>query len=339
MRKEPFGSLPSGEQAFLYTISRGAMTAQITDFGATLVRLYVPDQKGKTEDVVLGYPDVTGYSTNGGYLGATVGRNANRIGNASFLLEGRTVKLDANEYENCLHSGKDTFAYRFWQVEEHLDNTIVFSMESPNGDQGFPGNARIRVRYALEGNGTLSITYDAICDEDTVFNMTNHTYFNLAGHTNTDKAMEQYLTMPARVFNPTDAQAIPTGEAREVAGTPMDFRTPTQIGSRIDDDYDDLKLQGGYDHNFEVFTQPCAILEDRTSGRTMAVVTDCPGVQFYSGNYLRGEQGKDGVCYIKRSGVCLETQFWPDAVNKPHWEQPITKAGERYRSQTKYIFK
>ena len=339
MIKEPFGSLPTGKQAFLYTISRGEMTARITDFGATLVQLYVPDRNGNTADVILGYPDVNGYLINRGYLGATVGRNANRIAGASFPLDGRTVTLDANNQGNNLHSGKDTFAYRFWQVESWKENAITFYINSPNGDQGFPGNAQVRVRYALEGDGVLSITYDALCDADTVFNMTNHTYFNLAGHHKTDQAMKQYLTMPARIFTPADEQSIPTGETREVAGTPMDFRKPVQIGSRIDEDYDALNQQGGYDHNFEVFTQPCAILEDRNSGRTMAVETDLPGLQFYSGNYLGGQQGKDGVFYCKRSGICLETQFWPDAVNKSDWEKPIVKAGDRYHSQTKFIFR
>ncbi len=339
MKKERFGQLPSGEQAYLYTISCGAMTAQLTDYGAALVRLYVPDQAGNLEDVVLGYPDVNGYRENDGYLGATVGRNANRICGASFLLNGSRVLLDANNNGNNLHSGKATFAHRFWQVERWEENAITFCIDSPNGDQGFPGNAQIRVCYTLEGDGVLSITYDALCDQDTVFNMTNHTYFNLAGHTRTNKAMEQFLTMSARFFTPADEKTIPTGETRDVEGTPMDFRTPHRIGSRLNEDYDALNLQGGYDHNFEVFTQPCAILEDRSSGRTMAVVTDCPGVQFYSGNYLGGQLGKDGVYYPKRSGVCLETQFWPDAVNQPDWKQPITKAGERYHSQTKYIFK
>lgn len=339
MKREPFGTLPTGEQAFLYTISGGGITARITDFGGALVQLYVPDREGNLADVVLGYPDVNGYLQNDGYLGATVGRNANRIGGACFLLDGRTVTLDANDHGNNLHSGKDSFAYRLWQLEKWEENAVTFYMDSPNGDQGFPGNAQIRVRYCLEGSGVLSITYDALCDQDTVFNMTNHTYFNLAGHTQTDKAMEQYLTLPARIFTPSDEKSIPTGETRDVAGTPMDFRSGAQIGSRICEDYDALNLQGGYDHNFEVFTQPCAILEDKASGRTMSVVTDCPGLQFYSGNYLEGQQGKAGVCYPKRSGICLETQFWPDAVNKPDWQQPITKAGERYHSQTRYIFK
>lgn len=339
MKKESFGSLPTGEQAFLYTISGSGLTAQITNFGATLVRLYVPDRAGNLADVVLGYPDVTGYLENDGYLGATVGRNANRIGGARFVLNGSTVLLDANDNGNNLHSGKDTFAYRLWQVERWEENSITFYMDSPNGDQGFPGKAQIRVRYSLEGDSALTITYDALCDEDTVFNMTNHSYFNLAGHNHPRKAMEQYLTMPARIFTPADENSVPTGDTREVAGTPMDFRAPQRIGSRVGEDYDALNIQGGYDHNYEVFTQPCAILEDRSSGRTMAVVTDLPGVQFYSGNYLGGQTGKDGVCYPKRSGVCLETQFWPDAVNKPNWQQPITKAGEHYHSQTKYIFK
>ncbi len=339
MNKESFGSLPSGEQAFLYTIRNGAMVAQVTDFGATLVRLYVPDREGTLADVVLGYSDVNGYRSNSGYLGATVGRNANRIGGASFFLDDRMITLEANNNGNNLHSGANCFAYRFWQVEEHLEDSITFCLDSPNGDQGFPGNAQVRLRYALEADGVLCLTYDAECDQDTVFNMTNHTYFNLAGHEKTEKAMEQYLTMPARFFTPADKTSIPTGEQRDVSGTPMDFRSAAQIGSRINEDYDALNDQGGYDHNFEVFTEPCAILEDRVSGRTMAVVTDCPGMQFYSGNHLKGQQGKDGVIYHKRSGVCLETQFWPDAVNRPDWQQPITKAGNRYHSQTRYIFK
>ncbi len=339
MEKQLFGCLPDGRQAYLYTIKNGNMTACVTDFGATLVRLYVPDRDGTLDDVILGYEDVNGYRSNSGYLGATVGRNANRIGNACFWLDGGRITLDPNDNGNNLHSGENSFAYRFWQVEEHTENAITFRIDSPNGDQGFPGNAQVRVSYCLETGDTLCIRYDGVCDQDTVFNMTNHTYFNLAGHTRTEKAMQQYLTLPARIFTPADERSIPTGQTRQVAGTPMDFRAPAQIGSRIETDYDALNLQGGYDHNFEVFTQPCAILEDKTSGRTMAVETDCPGVQFYSGNYLYGQKGKDGVCYHKRSGICLETQFWPDSVNKPHWKQPVVKAGERYRSTTKYIFR
>jgi aldose 1-epimerase len=195
----------------------------------------------------------------------------------------------------------------------------------------------IRVTYCLEEPGTLRICYDAICDRDTVFNMTNHSYFNLAGHEKTEKAMDQMLQMPARIFCPDDRWNIPTGELRDVAGTPMDFREPKPLGQHINQDYEPLLLQGGYDHNFEVWCNPCAILSDPDSGRKMAVHTDCPGLQLYSGNYLN-DAGKDGVFYPKRSGVALETQFYPDSVNHPEWKQPFTRAGERYQSTTKYVF-
>ena len=191
--------------------------------------------------------------------------------------------------------------------------------------------------YSLDATGGVHIVYDAQCDQDTVFNLTNHSYFNLRGQAHTDTAMEQLLSMPARFFNPDDAQSIPTGEKRSVEGTPMDFRSPKAIGQELHADYEPLKLQGGYDHNFEVFCNPCAQLTDPVSGRSMAVFTDCPGIQFYSGNFLN-ETGKGGVHYGKNSGVALETQFYPDAIHHPDWPQPVTPAGEKYHSETIYRF-
>lgn len=332
-----FGKLPDGQQAHLYTISQGKLTAELTDYGATLVRLYVPDPKGNIDDVVLGYDDVSGYANSTTYFGATVGRNANRVNAATFCLNGKHVVLSDNDGKNNLHSGPDSYAYRFWTVAEHTDSSISFTLESPDGDQGFPGNATVRVSYTLTADAQLKIVYDAVSDKDTVFNLTNHSYFNLAGHQNPHSAMAQELTLPARHFTPDDAESIPTGEKRPVAGTPMDFRIPKAIGRDINENYDALELQGGYDHNFEVFCNPCAILRDPTSGRTMAVYTDCPGIQFYSGNYLN-DAGKDGVFYPKRTGVALETQFYPDSVNHADWVQPITKAGQRYHSETTYHF-
>jgi aldose 1-epimerase len=168
--------------------------------------------------------------------------------------------------------------------------------------------------------------------------MTNHSYFNLAGHDKPEGAMAQKLTLPARFYTVADAQSIPTGENRSVSGTPMDFRKAKAIGRDIGDNYEALNLQGGYDHNFEVFCNPCAIVEEPESGRSMAVYTDCPGVQFYAGNYLQGEIGKDGVSYPKRSGICLETQYYPDSINHPEWPQPFVKAGQKYHSETEYRF-
>ena len=337
MTVKPFGVLPTGEQAHLYTIRCGNMEAAITDFGAILVNLMVPDKDGKLDDIVLGFDDAAGYAACTTYLGATVGRNSNRIGKAQFVLNGKTYTLEGNDNGNNLHGG-DCYCFRMWELEEHTESAVTLTLMSPNGDQGFPGNARIKVTYALEVPGTLHITYDGICDADTVFNMTNHSYFNLAGHANVDKAMDQILMMPARVYTVADAQSIPTGEMRSVEGTPMDFRTPKPIGRDINEDYEALNLQGGYDHNFEVFCNPCAVVSDPASGRRMSVVTDCPGIQFYAGNCMGKDVGKGGVHYIKRSGICLETQYYPDAVNRPEWAQPIFKAGERYHSETKYIF-
>ena len=336
--KKSFGCLATGEEAYLYTISCSGLTAAVTDFGAHLVSLLVPDAQGNLADVVLGFDDAEGYRTgNGGYLGATVGRNANRIAGASFLLDDTRIRLHANEGSNSLHSGPYGFHLRFWNVERHTENSITLRLDSAKGDQGFPGNAVIRVTYSLEADRGLHIIYDAVADRDTVFNMTNHSYFNLAGHENVDAAIHQELTIPGRWFNPDDVANIPTGELRRVEGTPFDFREPKPISRDIGADYECLKLQGGYDHNFEVFCSPCAILRDPGSGRTMAVHTDCPGIQFYAGNFLN-ETGKGGVHYGKRTGIALETQFYPDAVNHPEWPQPFTRADKKYHSETVYKF-
>ncbi len=338
MRKK-FGVLPNGETASLYTIRSGQMTAQISDLGATLVKLFVPDRDGNLADVVLGFDNPQQYCESDTFFGAVVGRNANRIGGAVFTLNGEHYQLDKNDNgKNNLHSGNDFFKNRIWDVLQAEENTITFGLESPHGDQGFPGNAKIWVQYTLEQGNTLRISYAAVSDRDTVFNFTNHSYFNLAGHDKPEKAMDQILTMPARFFTPANASYITVGEKRNVDGTAMDFRSPKAIGRDINKDEEPLRLQNGYDHNFEVFANPCAILTDPQSGRTMAVSTDCPGVQLYSGNFMEGEVGKDGVIYCRRGGVCLETQFYPNAINYPHWSQPVTKAGEKYKSETGFVF-
>ena len=335
--KKNFGILPSGEETSLYTISCGGITADISDYGATLVNLLVPDSSGVTADVVLGFDDCTGYLNGGGCLGATVGRNANRIQGASFTLGSKVCTMTPNENGNNLHSGPDFYFQRMWKLVSHTETAVTLELNSPHGDQGFPGNAVIRVTYSLDATGGLHIVYDATCDQDTVFNLTNHSYFNLAGHEKTDAAMEQLLTLPGRFFNPDDDESIPTGEKRSVEGTPMDFRIPKPISQDLHQDYECLKLQGGYDHNWEVFCNPCAQLSDPVSGRSMAVYTDCPGIQFYSGNFL-DEQGKGGVYYGKNTGVALETQYYPAALHHADWPQPITKVGERYHSETVYRF-
>ena len=336
--KKTFGILPSGEETSLYTISCGVLTATVTDYGAHLVSLLVPDSQGNVADVVLGFDDANGYRTgNGGFLGAIVGRNANRLKDSTFEINGKAYHMTPNEGNNNLHSGPNNYHNRMWKAVHHSANAITLELHSPHGDQGFPGNAVIRVTYRLDCDGGLHIIYDAVCDQDTVFNLTNHSYFNLAGQDQVDKAMDQILCIPGRWFNPDDAQNIPTGELRSVAGTPMDFRVPKAIGQDIGADYEPLHLQGGYDHNWEVFCAPCATLTDPDSGRSMAVYTDCSGVQFYAGNFL-DESGKGGIHYGKRSGVALETQFAPDSLHHPQWPQPITKAGKKYHSETVYRF-
>ncbi len=337
--KESFGILPDGQEVSLYTIACGQMKAVISDLGATIVRLYVPDKNGNVDDVVLGFSSPEEYIASGTFFGALVGRNANRVGNAQFTLNGKEYRLDANngKFHN-LHSGFKPYKNRIWTVERHDADSIRMSILSPDGDQGFPGNAQIHITYTLDERGGLHLVYDAVADRDTVFNLTNHTYFNLAGHQHPEKAMDMILSMPARFYTVADAASIPTGEQRSVEGTPFDFREPKPIGQDINEDYESLKLQGGYDHNFEVFTAPGAILSDRESGRRMAMITDCPGVQFYSGNFLLGETGKDSVSYCKRGGICLETQFYPDSVNHPEWPQPFYPAGTRYHTETTYRF-
>lgn len=331
--KEKFGILPNGAAASLYTICSGGLKATISDYGATLVSLFVPDRDGFAEDVVLGYDDANGYAQGTVFLGATVGRSANRIAGASFQIADKTYTIPANEGPNNLHSGPDFYHNRLWTVEEVDDTHIRLGLDSPDGDQGYPGNAHITVTYAMEAS-TLKIRFDGICDQDTIFNMTNHSYFNLAGQANTDKALNQVLMIPAETFCPADAESIPTGELRSVAGTPLDFRTPKPIGRDLEADYEPLKLQAGYDHNF---CAGSAVLSDPVSGRTMTLTSTAPGIQFYSGNFISGT-GKNGLPYPKRSAVCLEPQFYPDAIHHAQWVQPVTKAGQPYHAEIAYRF-
>ena len=331
MMKRTFGNLPDGTPASLYTFGAGRVQAAVTDLGATLVSVWVDGV-----DVVLGYDDAAGYVNNDGFLGAVVGRNANRIQGSAFPLNGETVRLTPNEGANNLHSGPDCWNTRLWKVESVTDCSIRLSLHSPHGDQGFPGNADIVVTYTIE-NDALTVAYDAVSDQDTVFNLTNHAYFNLAGENHPELAMDQTLMVNANAFNPDDAQNIPTGECRSVAGNPFDFRAPKALGLEIGADYEPLHLQAGYDHNFILAGTPCAVLQDPGSGRTMTVTTDCPGVQVYTANFLE-VVGKNGLPYPKRSGVCLETQYAPNSVNHPEWPQPFVKAGVPYHSETKFQF-
>lgn len=333
--------------AVLYTMknSRG-MEADISSFGAAVVAVRVPDREGVPADVVLGYDDYEGSRSRKYFLGAAVGRCANRIKGARFTLNGREYQLEKNEGNNQLHGGFKGFDVRLWDasvVESRYGQDLRLTYTSPDGEERYPGTLNVKLTYSLSEQNELIIHYDAVSDADTLCNLTNHSYFNLAGH-DSGSALDQELKIYASRFTEVDAESIPTGRVLSVEGTPMDFREFHRIGERIDCGYDQLRLAGGYDHNFVLDHAPgeiglCAELRDPKSGRRLTCLTDCPCVQFYSGNFLDGTQaGKNGVFYQRRAGLCLETQFAPDAVNHPEWDSPVLKAGQRYERTTIYRF-
>jgi len=287
------------------------------------------------------------YFDNGPNFGATIGRHANRIGGAAFELNGVKYELDKNDGRNNLHGGFDGYHKRLWSanVVEETDGTAMeFTYHSPDMDQGFPGNLDVKVTYKLTDADEVVISYDAVCDKDTVLNLTNHTYFNLAGH-DAGSIVNHKVFIDADEFTYADEESIPNGDILKVEGTPMDFRTEKAIADDIDSDYHQTKWGKGFDHNWVLKTKKgelslVATLKEENSGRYMETYTDLPGMQFYAGNFLDGtEIGKGGVSYGKRSGLCFETQYFPNAVNVPSFEQPIIKAGEKFNSVTKYVFK
>lgn len=341
--KALFGTMENGTEIYLYTLDNGkGMRAQVMNYGAILVRLYVPDKNGTIEDVVLGYDKLEGYYGNAANYGATIGPNANRIAGASFTLEGVTYNLDVNEGANNLHSHLDLgFHKKVWEVTEE-DNGITFTLESPDGELGFPGNKKLTVTYTLTEENELQIHYHGISDKNTIINMTNHTYFNLAGH-GAGEIHDHILTLNAENYTPVAAGAIPTGEIAPVAGTPMDFTEPKRIGDEIDADFEQLKLTGGYDHNWvlnggEGTRFHFATVEEPESGRIMQAYTDLPGVQFYTGNFQEKENGKEGAVYGKRHGFCLETQYYPNTANEAAFPSAVFGPDREYDTTTVYKF-
>lgn len=339
-----FGKLQDGREAKLYTIANHkGMTVEVTDYGATLVSAVVPDKNGKCADVILGYADVTDYAKNGGYLGATIGRSGNRIGQAKFILNGKEYQLDKNENGNNLHSGKAGYDMVIWEAKADEDsNTVSFFHHSSDGDQGYPGNFDVTVAYTLTEENEIRIVYSGRSDQDTIANMTNHSYFNLEGH-DSGSVLEHVLWIDADGITAIDKESIPTGEIRKVEGTPFDFRTPKAVGRDIGAEDEQLKMGGGYDHNFALNpgegVRKIAEVTAPVSGRKMEVFTDCVGVQLYTGNFIEDTWiGKDGKPYEKRGGLCLETQFFPDAVNHENFVSPVLKAGEEYHTETIYKF-
>jgi aldose 1-epimerase len=340
--KSEFGNMPDGTKVEIYTLEEGAIKARVMTYGARLVSLEVPDRNGKIADIVLGYESLAGYTADPkSYFGSIVGRYGNRIAHATFTLDGKRYQLPANDGVNTLHGGIKGFDKLLWQGKE-IPHGVELTLVSKDGDQGFPGTLTARVRYTLEAHA-LKIEYFATTDKDTVLNLTNHSYFNLAGEGQGD-ILNHLVMLPADRYTPVDSGLIPTGELAPVAGTPLDFHHPTAIGARINDNNEQLKLGGGYDHNYVLngkigVLQQAARVVEPTTGRVLTVETTQPGVQFYSGNFLDGTlHGKLGHVYAKHSGFCLETQHFPDSPNHPKFPTSELKPGETYHEVTVFGF-
>ncbi len=346
--KKPFGKTPDGQPVDLYVLSnKNGVEAAITNYGGAVVSLKVPDRNGKFGDVVLGYDSLDGYVNDKSYFGAIVGRYGNRIGHAQFSLDGTTYTLAKNNGENSLHGGIKGFNKAVWAAKElpvKNGQSLELTYLSKDGEEGFPGNLHVRVVYTLTDSSELKIEYSATTDKKTVVNLTNHTYFNLAGPGSGDILGHQ-LVIEADKFTPVDASLIPTGELRDVPGTPLDFGKATAIGARIDQDDEQLKLGHGYDHNFVLrraagapISLAARVMEPNT-GRVLEVWTTEPGVQFYTGNFLDGTaRGKGGLAYARRSAFCLETQHFPDSPNQPKFPSVVLNPGEKYSTTTTYKF-
>ncbi|MEQ8848878.1 aldose epimerase family protein [Botrimarina sp.] len=345
---EDFGKTDDGQPTVLYTLTNDSgASISLTDYGATLQAVRVPGADGELADVVFGFDDVSGYQSEAnGYFGCTVGRHANRIAGGEFELDGETHQLAKNDGPNHLHGGAErSFDKVVWEAEPFTSSAgqgVAFRYRSPHGEEGYPGTLTAEVRYTFTEDNRVVIDYRATTDAPTIVNLTNHSYFNLAG-AGAATINDHVLTLYADSYTPVDSTLIPTGEIAPVSGTPMDFTEPTAIGARVDE----LGSGdgAGYDHNFVLRDAPAdgelrhaAHLLDPSSGRTLEVFTDQPGIQFYGGNFLTGQTGKGGQKYAYRSGLCLETQLFPDSPNKPGWPSPVLRPGDTYRHRCVYEF-
>ncbi len=345
--RQPFGSTSDGVPVELYTlIVEKGMKASITTYGGAVVSLEAPDRNGKLADIVLGCDDVLRYEKQNAYLGALIGRYGNRIGRARFALDGVEYRLAKNNGANTLHGGLRGFDKRVWharEVDRQEGAAIQLTYVSKDGEEGFPGNLSVTVNYVLTAKNELIIEYTAETDKNTVVNLTNHSYFNLAGQ-GTGTILGHEVMINADRFLPVDSGLIPTGEFRAVAGTPFDFTRATTIGARIDQGDEQLKFGGGYDHNWVLNKQQtgmskAAEVYEPGSGRVMEVWTTEPGLQFYTGNFLDGTiHGKGGNAYVYRGAFCMETQHFPDSPNKPQFPSTLLKPGDTYHSVTIYRF-
>ena len=330
-----FGRTPAGAPARLYVLDNGNLSVHVTDYGATLVSLLVPDASGKRRDVALGFDEVAGYADPASpYLGASIGRVANRIANGRFTVAGSDHQVATNEGQHHLHGGgAEAFDKVIWDLVEVSDTEVAFRHVSADGSEGYPGRLVATVRYRLVDDA-LHIEYGATCDQATPVNLTNHVYLNLGGVEQPGDVLDHEIAIFADGYTPTDDSLIPTGEVVEVAGTPLDLRSPKVIGAVIGA-LDDAAA-GGFDHNFVLRGQSggeprlAAKVQDQTAGQVLEVFSDQPGIQFYSGNGLPDIAGKYAVTYTKRSGLCLEPQLFPDAVNQPAFLSPVLEPNERY---------
>lgn len=346
-----FGRLPDGREAIVYTLENtSGARVDITNYGGTVVRLFVPDRDGKLDDVVLGYNSVADYAADSPYFGALIGRVGNRIAQGRFSLGGETYQLATNNDPGgvpcSLHGGLVGFDKVLWEARPLLRDglpSLHLQYVSVDGEEGFPGTLKVEVIYSFGPDNALRIDYTATTDQPTPVNLTNHSYFNLAGEGN-GTILDHELTLRARHYTPVDIGLIPTGDITPVTGTPFDFTAPRSVGERIDAADEQLTYGGGYDHNFVLDAQSgelalAAMVDEPRSGRRMEVLTTEPGIQFYSGNFLDGSNvGKSGRPYEYRAGFCLETQHYPDAVNQPTFPTTVLKPGEVYRSSTVYRF-
>jgi aldose 1-epimerase len=347
LRKSAFGKMKDGEPVGLYTLTNtGGMEVAITNYGGVVVSIKAPDRSGKFADVVLGFDTFDAYLNNTPFFGVLVGRYGNRIAKARFTLDGHEYHLAANDNGNTLHGGLKGFDKRLWNAKD-VSTKEVPALEltylSKDGEEGFPGNLSVTVTYSLTPKNELKIDYAATTDKDTVLNLTNHSYFNLAGQGEGD-ILSHLMMINGDRFTPVDATLIPTGELKSVAGTPLDFRKPTAIGARIDADDQQIKFGRGYDHNFVLNRKGgelilAARVTEPSSGRVLEVLTTQPGLQFYTGNFLDGTiHGKVGKVYPRRSAFCMETQRFPDSPNQPQFPTTVLKPGKHFQSTTVFRF-
>jgi aldose 1-epimerase len=345
--KKFYGITPDGKTVDLFTLTNSnGMQVEIINYGGIVVSLKVPDSKGNFKDVVLGYNSLEKYMVNAPFFGGIIGRHANRIGNSCFQLNGVEYKLAANDGANHLHGGSRGFHKVVWEAQaknNEQGQCLELSYTSKDMEEGYPGNLEVKVMYILTEDNALAIDYFAVSDKDTVVNLTNHSYFNLSGHASGD-ILKHKVRINAKKLTENDQYSIPTGEIKAVAGTPMDFTELTPIDEGIFSDYYQIVYGKGYDHNWVLDLsgkeiEKAAEVLDEASGRVMEVYTNKPGIQFYSGNFLDGSvTGKEGAVYSIRTGLCLETQFFPNGINQENFPSPILRAGESYKYTTIYKF-